>query len=79
MVKKFNAIQATDISNLVKKTDFNIKINEIKKKSDHDHSNKYITKQEFNNLTSEHFAARLAQENLAIKTDIVALVKKGRF
>ena len=51
----------------------------LKKKSDHDHSNKYITKQEFNNLTSEHFAARLAQENLAIKTDIVALVKKGRF
>ena len=30
---------------------------------------KYITNSEFNNLTAKSFAARLAQENLAIKTD----------
>ena len=57
MVKKFNAIQTTDTSNLLKKTDYNTKMNEIEKKiTDHDHSNKYITTQEFNKLTAENFA-----------------------
>ena len=44
-----------------KKTDYNTKINDIEKKItvyDHD---KYITAAEFNRLTSENFAARLAQ------------------
>ena len=31
-----------------------------KKKSDHDHRNKYITTQKFNKLTPKNFAARLA-------------------
>ena len=31
----------------------------------HGRSNKYITIQEFNKLTSENFAATLKQENLA--------------
>ena len=31
-LKKVNVIQTTDTSNLVKKTDYNSKINEIKKK-----------------------------------------------
>ena len=35
---------------------------------DYNHE-KYITNSEFNNLTAKSFAARLAQENLAIKTD----------
>ena len=32
LVKKFNAIQTTDISSLVKKTDHNLKISEIEKR-----------------------------------------------
>ena len=36
--------------------------------TDHDH-NKYITTSEFQNLTTENFAARLAQANLITKTD----------
>ena len=33
MVTKANAIQTTDTSNLVKKADYNTKINELKKKN----------------------------------------------
>ena len=44
-----------DITTFVKKTDYNTKIAEIEKKLDHDHSNKYITTQEFNNLTAKKF------------------------
>ena len=51
-----------------KKTD--TKVNEIKKKiTDHKHD-KYITTPEFNNLTAEKFAARLAQANVEnLRTD----------
>ena len=60
-----------------KKSDYNTKINEIEKKiADHDHSNKFITTQEFNKLTLDNFAARLAQTNLASKNDIADLVKR---
>ena len=52
-----------------KKTDYNTKINEIEKKiTDHNHD-KYITTPEFNKLTAENFAARVAQANLLRKTD----------
>ena len=79
MVKIVNAIQTNGTSNLVKKTDYNTKINEIEKKiTDLDDSNKYITTQEFSKLMSENVAARLAQANLASKNDIVAFVKKER-
>ena len=45
---------------IVKKTDCSTKIDEVEKKiNDHGHSNKYITTQEFNKLTSENFAKRL--------------------
>ena len=47
-----------------------------KKSTDHGHSNKYITTQECNKLTSENFAARLAQANLASKNDIATFVEK---
>ena len=47
-----------------------------KKNAGHDHSNKYITTQEFNKLTSQNIAARLAQANLGSKNDIVDFVKK---
>ena len=59
-----------DTSGLVKKTDYNTKINEIENKINHDHD-KYITPSEFNKLTTENFAARLAQANLVTKTDFV--------
>ena len=52
------------------------KLTKLKKITDHDHSNKDITTQEFNKLTSETISARLAQANLARKNDIAALVKK---
>ena len=54
-----NAIKTTDTTDLVKKADYDTKIGEIEKKiTDHDHDDKYITRQEFNKLTSENFAAR---------------------
>ena len=68
-----------NVSNLVKKTDYNTKISEIEKKiTDHDHD-KYITTPEFNQLTAENFAARLAQANLASKNDIANFIKKTDF
>ena len=50
-----------NVSNLVKKTDYSTKINEIENKiaTGHDHD-KYITAQEFDKLT-ENFTARLAK------------------
>ena len=41
--------------------------------------NKYTTTLEFNNLTAEHFAARLVQANLVSKNDIANFVKKTDF
>ena len=67
-----------NVSNLVKRIAYYTKIYEIEKKiTDHDHDN-YITP-EFNKLTSENFAARLAQANLASKSDIGNFVKKTDF
>ena len=40
---------------------------------------KYISIQEFNKLTSQNFAVRFAQANLASKNDIPAFVKKYIF
>ena len=58
-----------NVSSLVKKTDYDTKVNEIEKKiTDHKHD-KYITTPEFNKLTAENFAARLAQANLVTNTD----------
>ena len=45
----------TSVSNLVKTTDYNTKINKIEKKHD-----EYITIPEFNKLTAKTFAARVA-------------------
>ena len=69
-VKKVNNINTADTSDLVKKADYNTKINETEiKVTDHDHDN-YITTQEFNKLTRDNFTARFAQANLASKNDI---------
>ena len=57
---------------MVKKTDCNTKISELEKKfTDYKHD-KCITTPEFNKLTAENFAARLAQGNLITKTDFDA-------
>ena len=47
--------------------------------TDHCHSNKYITTQEFSRLTVENFEVRLAQARLANKADIADFVKKTDF
>ena len=66
-----------NVSNLVKKTYYNTKINEVEKKiTDDDHSNKYITTLVFNKLTAENFAARVKQANLANKSNISNLVRE---
>ena len=58
-----------DVRNLVQKTDYDAKILYMGKKvTDYDH-NKYIAASEFDKLTTENFAARLAQANLVTKTD----------
>ena len=69
-----------DVSNLVKKTDHNTHVSEIENKitADHDHD-KYINTEEVNKFTSENFTARLAQANLASKSDIANFIKKYRF
>ena len=55
------------------------KLVNLKKNTNSDHSNKYITTQEFNKLMSQHFSARLAQANRASKNYIANFVKKDRF
>ena len=67
----------------MKKTDYDTKISELEKKiTDHKHD-KYITTTEFNKLTAESLAARLARANLITKTDFDAklssLDKKNYF
>ena len=44
----------------------------------HNHC-KYITAQEFNNLTAENFTARLKQKCLGTKVDIDCFIKKTEF
>ena len=57
------------VSTLVKKADYDTKINELEKEfTDHKHD-KHITTPEFNKLTAESFAVRLPQANLITKTD----------
>ena len=61
----------SNVSNLVRETDYNTKDSEIKKKiADHDHD-KYFATPELNRPSAENFTTRLAQANLAIKTILV--------
>ena len=56
--------QIPNVSGLVKKTDYNSKISEIKKKiTDHIYE-KYIITPEFNNFTPQNFKTRLKQLDL---------------
>ena len=62
----------SDVSSLVKKTDYGIKISDIEKKiTDHDHD-KYITTPKFNTMAANLFNTRLAQANVITKTDFDA-------
>ena len=73
-LNKVNAIQTTDNSNIVKKADYDTKIEETDKKIiNHDHD-KYITTLEFVMLTTENFEAKLAT-----KGDIDDFMKKEDF
>ena len=68
-------MNTTDTSNLVKKADYDAKINEIENKiTDHNHD-KYINTQKFNESASQNFAVRLAHANLAGKTYFVDFIK----
>ena len=52
-----------DVSNLVKKTDYNTKVAEIENKlTDHNHD-KYIDTSDFNKLAADVFSVRIAQAN----------------
>ena len=60
-----------DISNLVKKkTDYNSKICEIKETVANPDHDKYTTTSKLNKLTTQNFAARLAQAILVTKTEL---------
>ena len=52
-----------NISSLVKKTDYNIKITEIEEKLTNHNHDKYITAPKFNKLKAEVLDARLTQAN----------------
>ena len=72
-----NALTAVEntipsVSKLFKKTDYDTKITEIKKKlTDHNHD-KYITTPELNTLAADVFNARLAQAHLITKANFDA-------
>ena len=77
MVKKFKTVKNSDISDLVKKTDWNTKVGETEnKRLDRYHNSKNITTHEFNRLKAEIFVARLKQANLATKVDIDDFTEK---
>ena len=52
-----------------KKTDYDTKVNGIEKKITDQSHDKYITTPEFNKLTEENLAAKLALANLVTETD----------
>ena len=66
----------SDVSSLVKKTDYNTKISEIESKvNDHNHD-KYITTPEFNTMAADVFKARFAaQTDLIRKPDFYFKLK----
>ena len=57
---------------LLKKTDYNTKINNIENKLNNHNHDKYIDTSEFNKLAADVFNARLAQANLITKADFDA-------
>ena len=51
----------------------------LKKKILHHNHDKYITTQEFNNITAERFNARLAQAKWVTRANIADFAKKSYF
>ena len=70
--------KTTDINDLVKIADFDVKIGEIKKKILNHDQGVYFSTQEVNQSTADGFVARLKQENLTNKIDIGDFVKKSQ-
>ena len=69
-------IKISNVSSLIKKTDYNTKISDIEKKiTDHNHD-KYITTPEFNRLATENFKARLANADLITKANFDTKLKR---
>ena len=64
-----------NVSNLVKKTDYNTKISEIEGKINNHNHDEYLTTPEFNRLTTENFQARLKQANIISRSDLDAELK----
>ena len=61
------------------KTEYNTNIAEIENKiTDLDHA-KYIITYDFNKLTSDNFATKLTQGNLASSNDTANFIKKADF
>ena len=58
-----------DVSNLVKKTEYETKVTKIENKLNNHNHDKYITTSEFNDLAADVFNARLPQANLITKTN----------
>ena len=79
LVKKAMLFRLLILVIQLKKADYNRKIAKIEKKIlDHNHG-KYVTTQEFNNLTVDIFVARLAQTKLTTKAGIADFVKETDF
>ena len=57
------------VSNLVKETDYNTKVNKIEKKITDQILDKYISSPEFNKLTAKYFAARFRKAILVTMRD----------
>ena len=68
MIKKLNTIRAIDTSNLVKKTEHDVKIKDTGDKIP-DHS-VYVTTNNFNKFSGTIFDGRLKQAKLATKKDL---------
>ena len=68
-----------NVSNFIKKTDYDTKFSEIEKQITGHNHDKYLTSPEFDKITAEIFDLRLKRENLASKGDIANFVKKDRF
>ena len=66
----------SNISSLVKETDYNTKISEIEGKINNHNHDKYITTPEFNNLAAGVFTARLARAKLVSNSDFDPELKR---
>ena len=58
-----------NVSNLVKKADYDTEVTEIENKLNNHNRDTYIDTREFNKLAADVFNARLVQANLVAKTD----------